>query len=264
MKKVIKSVAYFRDLGGIKNTDGEIVKPGVLYRTSELKKLSDDEKAIFLEDLKLGTVIDLRAPKEVSLAEDAFANSDVVSYHHIALCNDEENPAITKKNRIGILKIRIKEDGGMTGHLIRLYRLIISSERSQKGFREIFDILLKNEEQKAIIWHCTQGKDRTGLVSALILFALGVSKETILKDYMRFNKWHRMKRVWIYMGMAIVFFSFRKAHGLDAALKTKKKYLLAAFDEIEQKYGSPMEYLKKQIGLTEEEILKLRQLYLQK
>ena len=262
MEKIVKSLSYFRDLGGISNVDGDIVKPGLLFRTSELAKLSKAEKDILINDFHFGTVIDLRAPEEVTLSRDAFENNEEVKYYHIALCDDEENPAVTKKNRIGILKRRLKEEGGMTGHLIRLYRLIIASERAQKGYRQVFDILLNNKDEKAIAYHCTQGKDRTGIVSALILIALGVSKETIIKDYMGFNKWHRMKRIWIYIGMAIVFFSIKKAHGLDAALKTKKKYIEAAFDEIEKSYGTPMDYLKNQIGLTDEDILKLRELYL--
>ena len=262
MRKVIKSLSYFRDLGGIKTVDGQIVKPNVLYRTSEDAKLIDEEIEILINDMNLGYCIDLRAPDEVSLSKDKFDGSDKINYYHIALCNDEENPAVTRKNRIGILKRRIKEDGGMTGHLIRLYRLIMSSPRAQEGFRQIFKILLNNDDQKAVMYHCTQGKDRTGLVSVLILIALGVSKETIIKDYMAFNKWHRMKRFWIYIGMVIVFFSFRKAHSLDACLKTKKKYIEAAFNEMETKYGSPMDYLKNVIGLSDDDILKLRKLYL--
>ena len=263
MKKLIKSLSYFRDLGGIKNTDGQLLRTGVLYRTSEFSKLSNEEKEILVNDLNLRYVIDLRAPEEVSLSPDKFSTDERVEYHHIAVCNDEENPAVTLKTRIPILKRRIKEEGGMTGHLMRLYRLIISSERAQKGYREAFDIILKNENLDAIAYHCTQGKDRTGIMSILILLALGFSKETIIKDYMGYNKWHKVKRFWIYVGMVIVFFSVRKAHALKVCLITRKKYINAAFDEM-SKYGTPLDYLKNQIGLKDNEITKLKELYLLK
>lgn len=261
MKKVIKSLQYFRDLGGIKNKNGEALKTGSLFRTCELSKVSDEDKKYILNDLNVGVCIDFRAPAEVAIQEDVLKKEKGIIYKHIAVCNDEENPVVTKKNRIGILKLRNKEKGGMDGHLTRLYRLIISSPRAQKGYREAFDTLLDNKNQKAVVYHCTQGKDRTGIFSMLILIALGFSKESIIRDYMGYNNYHRLKRFWIFVGMFIVFFSFNKAYGLDAALKSKRKYIEAAFDEM-KKFGTPIEYLKNQIGIKDEEISLLKELYL--
>ncbi len=257
-RKEIKSLAFFRDLGGVLTKDNKVVKSGLLFRTSETKDLSPEDKKSLLEDYNLSVCIDLRTPEEVEISPDAF--KDEIEYFHIPLLSNEENPAVTKETRVAVLKRRIRE-GGMKKHISQLYRRLINSADSIAGFRQIFDIL-KRDKEETIAYHCTQGKDRTGMVSAFILAALGVDKETIIKDYLTFNSFHRFKRFWIYVGMFIVFFPSKKATELNYALVARRYYIEAAFEEIEKQYGNLISFLKKAIGLSDNDLSFLRKKYL--
>ena len=163
-----------------------------------------------------------------------------------------------------ILKKRMKEPGGMVGHMTSIYPLIISSPQSIAGIKQVFDIVLNKPDDKAILYHCTQGKDRTGIISVLLLSALGFSKNMIIRDYLGYNHYHRFKRFWIFVGMTLIFFSVNTARSLNAALTTKRRYIDAAYKEMDERYGGPIEYLKKAIGLKEEDFEKLKSLYLER
>lgn len=260
-RKEIKSLAFFRDLGGIKNSNGEIVKSGLLFRTSEIKELTPSDYKELLEDYHITTCIDFRTNDEVRISPDQLTNS--VDYYHIPLLSNDQNPAVTKETRVDVLKMRMKEEGGMKGHVTRLYRLLVNNDDSLKGFRKAFDVIIKSEG--GTVYHCTQGKDRTGMFSAFILGALGVDRETIINDYLRYNSYHRFKRFWIFVGMSIVFFiklPFKYARELNYALVARRKFIEAAFEEIDNQYGNIENFLRKGIGLAEEDIFALRKKYL--
>ena len=257
-RKEIKSLAFFRDLGGIKTTDNKVVKKGLLYRSSEIKNVSKKDLDDLINEYHVSSCIDLRTDEEVSLNPDELR--DRVSYHHIPLVSNEDNPAVTKDTRIDILKMRMKEEGGMKGHITRLYRLLATDQKAIDGYKEVFKVLL-NEE--GVIYHCTQGKDRTGLISAFILSSLGVDKETIINDYLRYNKYHRLKRFWIFAGMSIVFLPFKAAMNLNYALVARRVFIEAAFEEIEKRYSDVLTFLKKAVGLTDENLEALKGKYLQ-
>ena len=259
MKSKLKSLAFFKDLGGIKTSDGSYVKEGIIFRSSEMSKMSKEDSEV-IEPLH--ACIDLRTEEEISIAPDYLKEDE--RYHHIALLSNEDNPAVTRKTRTPILKKRAKEEGGMKGHLVEIYRKIISDPFSIEGTREIFKLLIDNPEEEKIVFHCTQGKDRTGLVSASILMALGVDKEDIINDYLGFNKFQRMRRFWIFIGISIVFFSVRYAKELDTALTASRDFIDVAFQEIEKGWGTIKNYLSKAIGLTDDDISTLRKLYLVK
>lgn len=261
-KKKIKSLKYFRDLGGVQTPDGLKVKSGLLFRSCELSKLKEEDYLLLKHKYNVGIDIDLRAPEESKRKPDAIKSE--MKYFSIPLANDNENPAVTRENRIEILKIRMKDEGGMNGHMMKLYRMMVTSDRGITGFRKVFEILLENKNEKSVIFHCTQGKDRTGLTGALILCALGVDKEAIIDDYLKFNQGAKIVNFFINIGVSVALLSVKKAHALNIALSARRNFIEAAFDEIDKQYGDINNYLTKAIGLTKKDIALLRKLYLEK
>ena len=155
-----RKVKNFRDLGGIPAADGKRVCYGKLYRSGHLGKIKP-QVAEKLRDRKgLRTVIDLRAPAELSHKRDIVPEG--VDYLHIPPLTDEQNPAVTRHTGPSILKKIMKVEGGARTYLSDTYRTMISSEPSLEALREFFRILL--EDDGAVLWHCTQGKDRTGVL----------------------------------------------------------------------------------------------------
>ena len=165
-----KKLKNFRDLGGIRTTDGKEVRRGLLYRSGHLCAISM-KKAEYLRDEKgIGTVVDLRSPSELAEKQDVLAQG--VQYLHFPPLNDEQNPSINKNNRVAVLEKIMAKEGGARKHLSDIYRLMVTQKESLEMFRNLI-LFLENKENGGVVWHCTQGKDRTGIAAAIILMALG-------------------------------------------------------------------------------------------
>lgn len=257
-----KHVRALRDLGGVRNFNRVHVKKGLLYRSSYLGKMSLEESDSFVHEFNVGTVIDLRAIEEVEYDPDI--KTQEVKYYHFPVLRNEHNPAVLRETRADILIDIVKNHGGAVKYLEANYRRMVSDEYSLEYFRQIFDILLSNEDNKAIVYHCTQGKDRTGVCSTLILYALGVDKFSIMRDYMRYNNTYRVRNA-ILSGLSYLrFFSFKCVRSLYVLQTANKKLIRAVFDEIKQRFGTREEFLRDALLLTEDNIAKLKEKYLEK
>ena len=256
----IKDLAYIHDLGGLKTTDGHTIKPKLLYRSSHLGEISDESVDFLADELNIHHVVDLRTKDEKNYIPEEFIKRRI-NYHEIQMVPDEVNPAVTKENRIRILNELCALEGGMRKHILDLYRLLLNSEMAINGYKEVFKMLLENENE-GYLFHCTQGKDRTGMVVYMILSALGVSRENFTKVYLSFNHRARFKRTMYFIGMNALFLSFTKAKALNDTLTARKSYLRVVFDVIDNTYGGIDNYLKNQIGLSKDDINRLRDIYL--
>ena len=253
-----KRVKNLRDLGGIPAAGGKKVRYGKLYRSGHLGKINEESAEKLRDETNLATVIDLRAPAELSHRQDVIPEG--VDYLHIPPLTDEQNPAVTRETGPSILKKIMQVDGGARTYLSDTYRTMISSEPSLRALREFFDVLL--EDDGAVLWHCTQGKDRTGVVAAAILLALGVDRDEIMRDYMRTNRTCFFKNFWIFIGVVLVTFSVKKARNLNLLLSSRRSFLDAAFDEIDKFWGGTEEFLTNGLKLSDEDIRELREIYL--
>ena len=253
-----RRVKNLRDLGGIPAADGKTVKYGKLYRSGHLGKINSETAEKLRDRKSLRTVIDLRAPAELAHKRDVVPAG--VDYLHIPPLTDEQNPAVTRETGPSILKKIMKIESGARTYLSDTYRTMISSEPSLAALREFFDVLL--EDDGAVLWHCTQGKDRTGVVAAAILLALGVDRDAIMRDYMKTNRSCRFKNFWIFIGVVLVTFSVRKAHNLNLLLSSRRDFMRAAFDEIDRVWGGTEGFLRDGLKLTDEDLCDLRKAYL--
>ena len=255
-----KKLKNFRDLGGIPTSDGKKVRDGMLYRSGHLCAISM-EKAEELRDEKgLYAIVDLRSPSELAEKQDVIAEG--VQYFHLPPLNDEQNPSINKNNRVAVLKNIMAKEGGARKHLSDIYRLMITQKESLEAFRDFIRLLLERQEGEGVLWHCTQGKDRTGIAAAVILMSLGVDRKEIMRDYMRTNHSSAFVNFWIFVGVVLVKFSVHAAHSLNLLLSARKFFMEAAFEEIDKVYGGTDGFLRDGVGISDEEIQRLREIYL--
>ncbi|SIN71053.1 tyrosine-protein phosphatase [Agromyces cerinus] len=150
----------FRDVGGLPAATGT-VRDGVLYRSDGLARLGEAGQER-LRDLGVGIVIDLRDEREVAGMPDDLGDLDVE-----------------------VLRLPVFEGSGasqgMAGiSLEALYERIVTQHTSVvvDALREI-----STAGDRAVVVHCTAGKDRTGIVIALALLAVGVDRESVVADY---------------------------------------------------------------------------------
>ncbi|WP_329125936.1 tyrosine-protein phosphatase [Streptomyces sp. NBC_01465] len=156
----------FRDLGGYRTTDGQTVRPGLLYRSDSLGKLADDDWDRYLA-LGVRTVIDLRYPWEIE-AKGRVPGHAGLTYHNLSI---EHRPY----------------DQAALGADVPVGRYLADrfDEVAHDGVKEIRQVLdvIAAPSEGPVVFHCASGKDRTGLIAALVLDLVGVDEKTVVEDF---------------------------------------------------------------------------------
>lgn len=258
-KKIkIKKVKYITDLGGIKTVDGRSIKHGMLFKGSHLAKLKRTNVRM-IKNLNIDTIVDLRSEGEVKLKPDV--KIDGINYMNMPLLSNDDNPAINRHTATKVLRKYTKQKGGSFLHMCGIYRKLVTDPMALESYREQLRKMLDGENNR-ILWHCTQGKDRTGIETVLILSILGVSKEEIFKDYMSYNKMGRIKNMLIFIGSSLVTLSIKMGINLQNLINARRAYLESAYDEIDKVFGNIENFIHKALLLDDNDIEKIRANYL--
>ncbi len=162
--------ANFRDLGGYQAGDHRL-KRGVVYRSDSLSRMTDADVRHVVDELGLVSVVDLRAAHEVETYGHGPLGSAGVVVHHRPII-DETRPEHVERPPDA------PDPSTLTLDAIYLMMLERFGERFAGVVR-----LIGDAANHPIVFHCAAGKDRTGLVAALLLSALGVDDETVVADY---------------------------------------------------------------------------------
>ncbi|WP_376740277.1 tyrosine-protein phosphatase [Listeria booriae] len=242
----------FRDLGGYVNTAGKTVKWGKLYRSSLLTNITEKDKDT-LEKLGVSWICDLRSTSEIA-AKPTPALAHIKNRHI---------PIGTAKNEsTESQKIDIPDDHRVYEPLMgESYRVFA---QSKDGFREIFNDIIEKEEVP-FLFHCTAGKDRTGVLGALLLKLLDIPENTILADYELTNQ-YADNILGEMQGLVNAFSNSEKKIDLEnfrPMAEARPAYLEIAFDEMQKEYGSVDAYLEKGIGITPSEKAKFQTMMLE-
>ena len=221
------------------------MKRGLLFRSDILYNLNPKEKAL-LRDNNIKMVIDLRNKDEVEHLKDT--NIKVINYINNPMLPESKEGEGSPLKTVTIKHMTLPD-------MDNAYRELVSRDRKQ-AWSNIFNILLNNQSG-AILFHCSAGKDRTGVVSAVILTALGIDKETIYQDYLLTNE-----KPLYYKKLALEMDPESREIFLDY-FQAKKEYLDAAFDEINKIYGSFDKFLLECCSIDQNKINVLKDKYLQ-
>lgn len=248
----IKKINNFRFLGGIKNTEGKTLKDSLIYRSGNLHKLKYNSFDDF-HKLRIKKVIDLRTKQEIEKETDHLPSN--ILYKNYPAFEDKNNEMANAKNLA--LKGKIsKTDADI--RMLKFYTDYVSEnpEVIKQIIREILD------SDEPILYHCTAGKDRTGIISALILKILKFDNDVIFEEYLVSNDL-RKKVINNRLKLANTFhFVYPK---LDIGVVEKsswieRHFLQTAFDEIDEKYGSMDHYINQVLGISENQ----REVYIDK
>ena len=139
----------------------------------------------------------------------------------------------------------------------RMNRELITKYTSQ--YRQVFDLLLDKENYPIVI-HCSSGKGRTGVVSALVLSALDVNEEKIMEDYRLSNDYFNIPKATRYAYNLPA----RSQEAITTIFSAREDFLNAAKEEAERLYGDIPTYLRDGIGLSKQELKQLRSILLTK
>jgi len=174
-----------RDLGGTAVRDGRVVRPRVIIRGAAPAAITDGDAVILTRDFDLKTLIDLRTDAEVAERPDRVP--DGVDLIRVPLFADEV---------IGITRDKKSEAESASGFRVpgppdmkTLYRFLVEGDIPVAGLRRVFRIIFDTaaSNRGSVLFHCSVGKDRTGVVAMLALGILGADEQTIVDDYLYTN-----------------------------------------------------------------------------
>lgn len=219
-----------RDLGGYIGAAGKRIVWGKFFRADDLAHLSDEDLA-YLSSIPLVTVFDFRTQREVDDAPDKLP-STIRNIIHRPLSPGNVSPAEIQHGQFSAY-----DDTDEFMHIV--YRELVSNENINAVYREFFKYL-KNENDLPLLFHCTAGKDRTGIATAFLLFALGVKKETIIQDYMDSNHYLAGKYTKLTQDnpqLAVLF-------------SVKPEFLLTGIKTMEETHGTVENYLSQVLNVN--------------
>ena len=241
----------FRDLGGYKNKNGQSIKWNKIYRSDSLSSLSFDDK-IKLTRMKVTIDCDLRSKYEQLSAPDVLWPNVKYVDAHIYSEDPRENKGDSKLFRF------IHHIPDMDNYIGQIYQRVLLNSHSQDEFSKIFAYLLELPEDEALVFHCSAGKDRTGMTAALILTLLGVDDEVIAQDYLLTNKLYDF-------AVSKQLPSNDEISKMVAKMNVTKgegTAIIGITETIRKGWGSPDNFFKKELGFTQKDIEKLRKMYL--
>lgn len=234
-----------RDLGGIQTRDGRVIAPSTLLRSANLAHAGRQD-LLTLEYMNLKTIIDLRTPQEHVLAPDRICKGARLLKMPVYKEKD-----IARKARG---QIHLAEEAAMSMHevFLSIYGAMIMDPDSQKAWKQFFQTIAASEGM--LLWHCTQGKDRTGMAAALLLHLLDVDEQTVFNEYMQTNLYMTRNDEKDRLLAALL-----PAHGIrhladediDAAVFASPAYYHHADTLIKEHWGSWKNYLRQAIGIDE-------------
>jgi protein-tyrosine phosphatase len=155
----------FRDLGGYDTVDGRRVRWRRLFRSDSLSPVTADDARLLTEELGLLAVVDLRTSQELEREGRGGLADVALHYHHVPLIEEFSSDP----------------DGPWERSLHEVYARLL--DESAGRIRDALSAVASEVAEHPTVFHCTAGKDRTGIVAALVLALLGVSDEDIVADY---------------------------------------------------------------------------------
>jgi len=240
----LQGAINFRDVGGYKTKDGKTVKWNRVFRSAAINRLTDADMRT-IQSKHIYTVIDFRGTQEAAAAPDRLLPG---TDYTLSPAGSDSLPDMKRMSAL------LQE-----GHFLDKMYGKASIQHFGTRYKPMFQKMLALNDTAAILYHCTGGRDRTGMATALFLYTLGVPQETIEADFTASNVYLRTMH-------ANMFAPLAKATGMsEAAIKKemelRPELIRIFFNAIKEQYGSIDKFLETELGIGKKEIAILRDKY---
>ena len=279
-------------LGGYVTEDGRAVRDNVLMRSGNLYTATDEDIQKLSEEYHVTAIVDFRDAGEINMKPDRevpgaeninISLSDSAMGGMAASSEPPEEPddmggpdaqsepdaqnEPDVSSEPGASGEPASGEGGAVrppvgGAVPDMYTRMFVRDATLNGFRAFIDLLLEQDEDSVILYHCSSGKDRTGTATLILLTLLGVDEETVLRDF-------AMTNVFLADDIEAAVEEARQKTDDEEELKqvawdtgVSVEYMALAFEQGKEECGTMLDYIKQQFHVTDEEIARLRELYL--
>lgn len=229
----------FRDLDGIRTIDGKYTQWGKVFRSDDMMHLTATD-IHYLDQIPIRTVVDFRSEAEISQSPDKKIPSATETYDFSITPGN-----ITSLPFEDIARLSAQEADSL---MRTVNRELVTDSRTIEQYKKLF-VLLQEEDNTPLVFHCTAGKDRTGYGAYLFLSSLGVDEATCLQDYLDSNVYLAAK-YGPYM---------EKYPDLKPLFEVRPAYLKTAIHQIKEQHGNVENYLT---NVLEVDMDRMKQLYL--
>ena len=265
MDILFDNIVNARDLGGMIGHEGREVRSGMLLRTAHLHDATDEDVRRLCEVYHLARVFDFRSLGEAEFLPDREIEG---ATHHLLPTIDMSEERLTGQ--------AIPQEAflDLERHIVNysfypevqamaadMYPSLIRSEYSQLQYAAFLRLIVETPEG-AVLWHCFQGKDRTGWGAAFILSALGVDRETIIADFDRSNDAYRELVARLNADILARGGGEAEMDVVQAFMGVSTKNFRNTLELIDREFGGMYEYLQNQLFLSKEDLHLLRKRYL--
>ena len=251
----LEGTPNFRDLGGYKTEDGRFTRWGLIYRSGVLTYLTPPDYQ-YLNQLHIHVICDFRTSRENAVAPEIWIPGADVEHLHLPIGSSGKKGDATVQTLLA---------GHPTPEQLRTRMIAVYSGMAFKGAPQFAGLFAAMETGPLpVLYHCTAGKDRTGMFSAFLLLTLGVPEKTVLADYALTN-------VYLQQGgeKAMRKMEHASADSTLAQLTPEESAVLMAADpaymqqtlkDIDAKYGSFAVYRREALHVSDAdvEVLKRR------
>lgn len=249
----LQSIRNCRELGGYYTADHRQVRWNSLVRSTDLHHLSSQD-ARYLWRYGIHTIVDFRSPEEMKSAPDRKLRG--ANYYHLPITETGWKRFLVVEDFTGKLFSGLLGQDGMHA----LYQSFINDERARSEFTRFFKVLL--HRPNGILFHCVEGKDRTGFASALLLHLLGVPQEVIVQDYLLTNQNLSKSIRWIKKSKSVSKFFPLVTDTVENVFSVQAEYLYSAQQEAIRCYGSLDNYIRDGLGLSDTDRILLQNKFL--
>ncbi len=235
-----ESLQNMRDLGGLSGEGGRRIRPGRIYRSGRPSDGSGND-IIKLSSLGITLVIDLRTEEEASKAPDPVMEGTVNML--ITVSSDP----VTGQSVMDRSSMRVSEKMKL------MYRDMILGEASSSAIARVIRCVA-SEKMGASLLHCTAGKDRTGIICALICEMLGVKWDDIISDYMLTRECLRDFADMMFMRVSSRMEEEPSESFLEDfydSMLVREEYIISMYDAISEKSGCTDAYIRDVLGFDE-------------
>ena len=246
----LKGAKNTRDFFGLPTTDGRTINTKAFVRACTLDKLNKKDRAKLFGEYGIKTIIDLRDVYETEEKPDIKV--DGVKYINIPIFTETTVGVSFEKKSLSMLS-------EIPSYEI-IYARMINEEGCREHLRSVFDIIVNSDSP--VVWHCSEGKDRCGIVSALWLSILGVPYDEIMKDYMLTNDVPSKNKARYYKLVLLATRDKKQADAILPLFEAHESFLDSAFNAINENFGGVDSFIENELGISKEKRIELQNKYL--